>query len=139
MGALMLPWDSRFHSAELGQVTFGHHPFRLRHPCVGSGQAVRERWLRDPSVAQTLAYYDTAHSLQFLGIPTAFACSNFDPAVPPPGQWAAANAHPGPKRITAFPTGHFDFPHPETPAADAQHLRHLQELIPALFPENLHA
>ncbi|MEX2607214.1 MAG: acetylxylan esterase [Kiritimatiellia bacterium] len=130
MGALMLPWEPRFQTAELGQVTFAHHPFRLRHPCVGSGQAVREYWLKDPSIEKTtLPYFEACSSLRHLHIPTVFACSVFDPAVPPPGQWAAANAHPGPKRITPLPTGHFDYPHPDTPSAEQLHQQHLQELF----------
>jgi cephalosporin-C deacetylase len=130
MGALMLPWEPRFQTAELRQVTFANHPFRLRHECVGSGQAVREYWLKNPAIEQTtLPYFEACNSLRHLHIPTVFACAVFDPAVPPPGQWAAANAHPGPKRITPFPTGHFDYPHPDTAHAENLHLQNLRELF----------
>jgi len=123
MGALMLPWEPRYTSAELGQVTFANHPFRLRNDCVGSGAAVRKRWLEQPEIEETLRYYDAANSLRRLRIPTAFGCSLFDPAVPPPGQWSAANAHPGPKVVSAFPVGHFAEGHPDQSQADAEHQR----------------
>jgi cephalosporin-C deacetylase len=129
MGALMLPWEPRYQTAELGQVTFAHHPFRLRHACVGSGHAVRQRWLKDPAIEKTLAFFEAVFTLRRLKIPTVFACACFDPAVPPPGQWAAANAHPGPKRISEFPTGHFDAVHPDEEPASAAHDRNILELI----------
>lgn len=131
MGALMLPWEKRFTSAELGQVTFAHHPFRLRHECQGSGAAVRARWLEEPSIERTLRYYEACFSLRNLSIPVVFACALFDPAVPPPGQWAAANAHAGPSRISSFPTGHCPDPHPDDDRAMARHLKKLEEMFPS--------
>jgi cephalosporin-C deacetylase len=62
----------------------------------------------DPSIAHTLAFFDAATAATRLRIPVVFACSLFDPAVTPPGQFAVANAHPGPKRVSVFLTGHFD-------------------------------
>lgn len=121
MGALMLPWEKRYTSAELGQVTFANHPFRLRHACVGSGEAVRQLWKTHPEIQETLRYYDAASSLKHLHIPVAFGCSNFDPAVPPPGQWSAANAHPGPKVISPFPVGHLAEGHPDQDRAEGAH------------------
>jgi len=128
MGALMLPWEPRYQSAELGQVTFAHHTFRLRHDCVGSAFAVRQRWLQEPEIAKTLEYFEAVFCLRRLRIPTVFACACFDPSVPPPGQWAAANSHPGPKRISEFPTGHFDAPHPEDERASRVHQQNVREL-----------
>lgn len=121
MGALMLPWEKRYTSAELGLVTFANHPFRLRHDCGGSGSAVRTHWMKHPEIEETLRYYDAANSLRHLHIPVAFGCSNFDPAVPPPGQWSAANAHPGPKVISEFPVGHFEQGHPDQEQAERDH------------------
>jgi cephalosporin-C deacetylase len=129
MGALAVPWESRFQSAELGHVTFANQPFRLRHACVGSGAAVRERWLKDPSIEETLRYYDAAFSVRFLNIPTLFGCSCFDPAVPPPGQWSAVNNHPGIFRVTPFPVGHFDYVHPQAAEAERLHAKNLQEML----------
>ncbi len=129
MGALALPWEPRVRSAELGQPTFGHHPLRLEQPSTGSASAVRQRWLQDPQILQTLSYFDSALSVQRLHIPTVFACALFDPAVTPPGQFAVANAHPGPKRISCFLTGHYEFPHPAAGEEGAMHRRHLEELI----------
>lgn len=70
-------------------------------------------------IEETLAYYDAANSLKYLHIPVLFNCALFDPAVAPPGQWAAANSHAGPKEIVAFPTGHFEYDHPSTRQAAA--------------------
>jgi cephalosporin-C deacetylase len=129
MGALMLPWEPRYQTAELGQVTFAHHPFRLRHDCVGSAYAVRQRWLKEPAIESTLRYFEAVFSLRRLTIPTVFACACFDPSVPPPGQWAAANAHPGPKRISEYPTGHFDAPHPQDGPAARVHEQNIRDLL----------
>ncbi|MDF3129490.1 acetylxylan esterase [Kiritimatiellaeota bacterium B1221] len=136
MGALSVPWESRFESAELGHVTFANHPFRLRNECVGSGAAVRERWLKDPSIEETLVYYDAAFSVRHLKIPTLFGCSCFDPAVPPPGQWSAANSHPGPSRATAFPVGHFAYAHPQSAEAEQTHAQNLKALMPWVLRES---
>ncbi len=130
MGALSVPWEPRFQSAELGHVTFANHPFRLRNECVGSGASVRQYWLKDRSIEETLRYYDAAFSVRHLKIPTLFGCSCFDPAVPPPGQWSAANSHPGPSRATAFPVGHFDYAHPQTAEAEKTHAENLLALMP---------
>jgi len=109
LGGLMLPWEKRYRSAELRQVTFAFHHFRLRHECNGSGKSVRERWLQDPAIEEILRYYDAATHLQKVEIPIHFECAVFDPSVPPPGQWAAANAHMGPKQIFAAPHGHLNY------------------------------
>ncbi len=109
LGGLMLPWEKRFRSAELRQVTFANHSFRLRNDSGGSAKAVRERWLKDPAIEEVLRYYDAATHLRKVQIPIIFECALFDPNVPPPGQWSAANAHPGPKRIFAAPSGHFNY------------------------------
>jgi cephalosporin-C deacetylase len=134
MGALMLPWEPRFHTAELGQVTFANHPFRVRHECVGSGYAVHQRWLKDPGIEKTLAMFDAVFALRRVRIPTVFACACFDPAVPPPGQWSAANAHPGPKRISEFPTGHFDCVHPDAVQAEGDHQKTVAEFLGVSMP-----
>lgn len=109
LGGLMLPWEKRYRSAELRQVTFAFQHFRLRNDCNGSGKAVRERWLQDPAIEEVLRYYDAATHLQKVELPIHFECALFDPSVPPPGQWAAANAHAGPKKIFAAPHGHLDY------------------------------
>ena len=59
----------------------------------------------------------------------SFGCSFFDPAVPPPGQWSAANAHPGPKVISSFPVGHFAPGHPGQDLAEMEHQRQVSEFF----------
>jgi cephalosporin-C deacetylase len=129
MGALMLPWEPRFSSAELGQPTFGNHPVRLQSECVGSGEAVRQLHIKRPEIEKTLGFFDAALAARHLRIPVVFACSTFDPAVPPAGQFSVANAHPGAKRISVFLTGHFDYAHENAREEERLHEENLRELI----------
>lgn len=110
IGALALPWDDRIARGELLLPTFGHHPLRLTLPMTGSGAAV-DRWqARHGSVMATLAWYDAASAARFIRCPMLFGCALFDPAVPPPGQFAVHNAVPGEKQLVTFDAGHFDYP-----------------------------
>lgn len=109
LGALALPWDGRFAAAFLEVPTFGHHPIRLSCPCAGSGESVRAYAVHHPEVVEVLAYYDAAVAAARVRIPTLVSPARFDPAVPPPGQYAVANALPD-KRMVALTAGHFDSP-----------------------------
>lgn len=128
LGALMLPWEPMFKSAELGQPTFGHHPIRLQCESVGSGEPVRRSVLENPRLKTTLSYFDSALAIQRVTRPTVFACSLFDPSVPPPGQFAVANAHPGPKWISTFSTGHFEYEY-DSSEEERTHQQNLQQLF----------
>lgn len=110
LGALVLPWSKSFSRAFLKVPTFGHHPLRLECPCAGSGEVVRLFAKRDPSIRQTLAYFDAATAATFVRIPVMVSVALFDPAVPPPGQFAVANALGGPKQIHVLSASHFDHP-----------------------------
>lgn len=115
IGALALPWEKRFRRAHLSVPSFGNHPLRVTLDCVGSGSAVRQRWLNNPSVLDVLRYYDAATASRFIHIPTLVVAALFDPAVPPPGQFAVYNALPGPKQLIVRQADHFDYP-----AADSE-------------------
>ena len=129
MGCLMLPWDQRFRGAELGQVSFCHIPIRLTCPCTGSGKATTSLFRSKPSVLQTsLRYFDAAFAAKRIKVPTVFAASLFDPAVPPPGQFCAHNLCPAPKRCSVFTTGHYDVAHDRLEAEWDAHRRNLIEL-----------
>ncbi len=110
LGALMLPWSKSFSRAFLKVPTFGHQPLRLECPCAGSGEAVRLCAQRNPSIRKTLPYFDAATAATFIRIPVMVSVALFDPAVPPPGQFAVANALGGPKRIHVLSASHFDHP-----------------------------
>jgi cephalosporin-C deacetylase len=111
IGAMALAWDERFSFAQLRVPSFGHQPLRLRCPCTGSGEAVRRKWERWPEIYdRTLRYFDAAAHARRIRTPTHYACALFDPAVPPPGQFAVYNAAAGPKRLTIWQTGHHDWP-----------------------------
>lgn len=110
IGALALPWDHRFTSAVLYVPSFGHHPLRLTMPCTGSGEAVRLYAEQHPEVRDVLAYFDAAVAAQHLRIPTLLGPALWDPAVPPPGQFAICNAIPAEKELFTFSAGHAEYP-----------------------------
>lgn len=108
IGALALPWDERFRGAHLNVPSFGHHPLRLTLPCVGSGEAVRRYRQRTGRALETLRYFDAAVAARYCKIPVHVAAARFDPAVPPPGQFAIHNALAGPKELFVRAAGHFE-------------------------------
>ena len=110
IAALALPWDDRFARAHLCVPTFGHHPLRMACPCVGSGEALRHRQAQNPHTLELLRYFDAASAARHLHRPVLVAAALFDPAVPPPGQFAIFNALPGPKTLFVLQAGHFDHP-----------------------------
>jgi cephalosporin-C deacetylase len=108
IGALALPWDKRFHRAHFNVPSFGHHPLRLTLPCVGSGEAVRRYQRQTGPVLETLQYFDAAVAARYFKIPVHIAAARFDPAVPPPGQFAIYNALAGPRELFVLAAGHFN-------------------------------
>ena len=108
IGALALPWDGRFHRAHLNVPSFGHHPLRLTLPCVGSGEAVRRYQHHTGQALETLRYFDAAVAARYLEIPVHIAAARFDPAVPPPGQFAIYNTLAGQRELFVLQAGHFE-------------------------------
>lgn len=108
IGALALPWDERFQRAHFNVPSFGHHPLRLTLPCVGSGAAVRGHQQQTGRTLATLRYFDAAVAATHLKIPVHIAAARFDPAVPPPGQFAIHNALAGPHQLFVLAAGHFE-------------------------------
>ncbi|HEY0010032.1 MAG TPA: acetylxylan esterase [Tepidisphaeraceae bacterium] len=106
LGAMMLPWDDRIERGFLDVPSFGNHPLRVTLQCNGSGAAVKCRYENVPSILQTLAYFDAATASMFNSKPTLVAPALFDPAVPPPGQFAVYNALAGDKEIFVREAGH---------------------------------
>ena len=131
IGALAVPWDARIGRLHLQVPTFGNHALRLTLPCVGSGESVR--CFRPTSgfhVMDTLAYYDAACAARFLRIPVLVAAALFDPAVPPPGQFAIFNAIAEPlKRLFVLQAGHFD------DAGQVKQLREMHQEVAGFFME----
>ncbi|MFI6082685.1 acetylxylan esterase [Streptomyces sp. NPDC051217] len=109
LGALALPWDDRFACGQLTVPTFGNHPLRVTLPSVGSGEAVRAYSERHPEVMDVLAYFDAATAAKRLQVPMMAAPALFDPAVPPPGQFAVYNALPEPRELHLLRAGHFAY------------------------------
>lgn len=110
LGALAAPWEPLWSCVRLDVPTFGHHPWRLRCPCVGSGESVRRLHAQRPEIVRTLAFYDAATAAARAHQPGYIVPALFDPAVPPPGQWAVANAWAGPRVLGELTSGHFDGP-----------------------------
>jgi cephalosporin-C deacetylase len=110
MGALALPWDDRFRKAVLDVPSFGNHPLRVTLPCVGSGEAVRLLYAKRPQIMSVLRYFDSAVAARHIRVPTLVGCALFDPAVPPPGQFAVFNCLGSAKSLFVRPAAHFDFP-----------------------------
>ncbi|MFD3974277.1 acetylxylan esterase [Streptomyces cyaneofuscatus] len=134
LGALALPWESRFGAAQLTVPTFGNHPLRLTLPCTGSGEAVRAYHREHPEVTGVLRYFDAATAAGRLELPTLVAAALFDPAVPPPGQFAVYNALAGERELQVLSAGHFPYRGMTAEAAelDARRTRFFGErLVPA--------
>jgi cephalosporin-C deacetylase len=107
IGALAVPWEPLFKRAYFDVPSFGHHPLRLTMPCVGSGEAVRQHG--GEKHLPVLQYFDSATAATYIRIPTLVAAALFDPAVPPPGQFAVYNCLAGPKNVFVRQAAHFDW------------------------------
>lgn len=114
LGALMLPWEPLYRRAFIGVPTFGHHPLRLDLTCVGSGDAVQQYVAQHPEAREVLRYFDAANAATRIRIPILCMPAHFDPAVPPAGQMAVANALRSTGEICEVSAGHFE--HPGLPA-----------------------
>lgn len=113
MGAIMLPWDKRYQCAELGQPSFGQYPLRLQCQCVGSGEAVRQYAKAHPEIVdQVLPYFDAATHATHITQPVLWIVCPFDPAVPPPGQYAVAQSCASEHHICEIEVGHYDAEYP---------------------------
>jgi len=110
LGAMMLPWDSRIVRGFLEVPSFGNHPLRLTMQCNGSGEAVRLQHKHRGDVLPVMQYFDSATAATFIRRPTMVAPALFDPAVPPPGQFAVYNAIPAKKKLFVKQAGHFAWP-----------------------------
>ncbi len=76
-----------------------------------------------------MQYFDAATAASFIRQPTMVAPALFDPAVPPPGQFAVYNAIPGKKKLFVKTAGHFGWP------GEAEEGRRLQAELGAWFAE----
>ncbi len=107
IGALMLPWDKRFRRAHLDVPSFGNIPLRITLPCAGSGAAITELYNKRPEILNVLQYFDAATAATYLRIPVLVGAAVFDPAVPPPGQFAVYNGLAGTKQLYIRKAAHF--------------------------------
>ncbi|MFK4851598.1 acetylxylan esterase [Microbacterium sp. ZW T6_19] len=110
IGAMALPWDSRFRRACLDVPSFGHHAVRLSRRCTGSGEAVRQHLLRHPDARPVLDSFDAATAARRLRLPVLVGAAVLDPAVDPRGQFAVYHALAGPRRLHVRANGHLEGP-----------------------------
>jgi cephalosporin-C deacetylase len=82
----------------------------LKLPTTGSAQSVQAYQKKHPDVLQTLRFFDAASAATRITVPTLMAVALFDPAVPPPCQFAIANAPVKNNEIFILDAGHFDYP-----------------------------
>ena len=122
LGALAVPYDDWFTKCMLAIPTFGHHPLRLQCRCQGSGEAVRLYAEKHPDVREVLAYYDAAVSATRIRIPNVTLPALFDPAVPPPGQFAISNAMAVCGKRYIYSAGHYAHPDEEQENREAGRL-----------------
>lgn len=108
-GAIAL-FGGQYDRAVLNVPTFGNHPLRVTLPCVGSGAAVTQYVQAHPEALDVLAFFDAATAASYATTPTLVSAALWDPAVPPPGQFAIYHALSGPKRLLVASCGHTDYP-----------------------------
>jgi len=120
IGAMALPWEKRIRKAFLEVPSFGNHALRLQMQSTGSGESVRAHYRRNPDVVEVLAYFDSATAARYIRIPVYVCAALFDPAVPPPGQFAVYNGLSGPRELFIRQAGHFPSPTEESENRELQ-------------------
>lgn len=92
IATLALPWDERFVGATLIVPSFGQYDVRLQLHCDGSGEAVRRHVSTHPAAREVLRFFDASTAAHLVRVPVRVECARWDTVVPPPGQFAVANA-----------------------------------------------
>ncbi|PSL37630.1 cephalosporin-C deacetylase [Labedella gwakjiensis] len=136
IGALALPWDDRVVGATLIVPSFGQYDIRLALPCEGSGERVRHHVAEHPGARDVLRFFDASTAAAFARVPVRVECALRDRSVPPPGQFAVANAvalaeergDGAELELDVQPAGHAEYPgidevHRAAFAATRSHVR----------------
>ncbi len=110
IGAMAAAWEPRFDAVQLTVPSFGNHPVRLTLECTATGEAVRRYHAEHPEVVEVLRYVDAATAATRITVPTLCIVAAADPGVPPPGQFAVANAIAGPTWLHVAQAGHTSWP-----------------------------
>jgi cephalosporin-C deacetylase len=114
IGALALPWDDRMIGATLILPSFGQYDLRIRMPCHGSGEAMRRHIAAHPAARDVLRMFDASTAATFTRIPVRVEAALWDATVPPPGQFAVANAVAAAidaqLELDVLPAGHAEYP-----------------------------
>ncbi|WP_395245487.1 acetylxylan esterase [Agromyces sp. MMS24-K17] len=118
IGALALPWDDRVVGATLIVPSFGQYDVRLGLRCEGSGETVRQHVLRHPEAREVLRWFDASTAAGFTSVPVRVEAARWDTVVPPPGQFAVANAvalaaeagRGAALELAVLPAGHAEYP-----------------------------
>ena len=100
LGAILLPWDSRFKAGEINVPTLaGPMQFAFQLSGEGPGSTRRNAALSDPACMRALSYFDGASAARRIRIPILMTPALSDKSNPPPAQFAIANAIPEEYRI----------------------------------------
>jgi cephalosporin-C deacetylase len=82
-------------------------------PCDGSGERVRRYVAKHPSAREVLRFFDASTAAGFARVPVRVEAALRDRHVPPPGQFAVANAiaaAPGAElELAVLPYGHREY------------------------------
>jgi cephalosporin-C deacetylase len=87
-----------------------------------------------------LQYFDSATAAAHTHIPVIVGAALFDPAVPPPGQFAVFNCLAGEKKLLVRQAAHFDWPAAAAEDQDVKHRAHdwlLSDLERPVLPLNV--
>ncbi|MBN1257667.1 MAG: acetylxylan esterase [Planctomycetes bacterium] len=109
LGALMLPWEKRYTKAYLNVPAFGNYPLAKTFEGSISAEWLRKSYERIPNLAEILSYYDTAIAASRITCPVVCSPALADPKVPPPTQFAVANALNRESELYVLPAGHYEY------------------------------
>lgn len=118
VGALSIPWDSRYIGATLVVPSFGQYDERLAVSCLGSGEIMRRYIQQHPEDRTSLTWFDASSAALFCRIPVRVEAARWDQYVPPPGQFAVANGFAD-LDLHVLPAGHAEYPGDVAATAEA--------------------
>lgn len=93
MGAMAIPWDERIHYGDLNIPTLGGRILLQTPVAPGTpGETRRLKGLASPEGLRIIDFCNASAAAQFIRVPTIITPALSDKMVPPPGQFAIANA-----------------------------------------------
>ena len=130
MGAMCIPWDERIHYGDLNIPTLGGR-IVLNYPTSpdGPGESRRLKALASEAGLRVIDFCNASAAAQFIRVPTIITPALSDKVVPPPGQFAVANAIPEAFRIMRIR----EVGHAQATEADCLMAKELEKIREQLF------